>query len=78
MILLQLGTYRGSLPNATFGSGKKLHSPSFDLAKYLANVVFGPNYFITGNFSILGYIIKIAVMKYFGPKTHLRNISGKF
>ena len=32
---------------------------------------FWPKYFITANFSIFGYIIKIEVMKYFGPKNAL-------
>ena len=33
--------YRGSLPNATFGPGKKSHKPNFALAIYLANAFFG-------------------------------------
>ena len=33
--------YRGSLPNETFGSGKKSHWPNFALAKYLPNSIFG-------------------------------------
>ena len=36
------------------------------LAKYLANALFGPNYFITAVFFYIRPIIKIAVMKYFG------------
>ena len=32
--------YRGFLPNATFGSGKKSHQPNFALAKYLVYAIF--------------------------------------
>ena len=65
--LFQPKQYRGSLPNATFGSGKKSHQPNFAVAKYLANTFFWPKYFITAIFSIFGYIIKMAVMKYLAP-----------
>ena len=34
-------TYKGSLPNATFGPGKKWHKPKIVLCKYLANAIFG-------------------------------------
>ena len=35
------GMYRGSLPNATFCSGKNPHQPKLDLAKYLPKDNFG-------------------------------------
>ena len=38
---------------------------------HLANAFFGPKYFITATFCTFGYIIKIAVMKYFAPKNAL-------
>ena len=31
---INLNTYRGSLPNSTFGHGEKSHQPNFTLAKY--------------------------------------------
>ena len=37
----ELLKYRGSLPNAKFGSGKKSHLPNFASAKFLANGIFG-------------------------------------
>ena len=62
--------FGGSLPNATFNSGKKSHMPSFALAKYLANACCGPKYLVTSIFLYLATILKTAVMKYFGPKMH--------
>ena len=47
--------YRGSLPYATYGTGKNLHKPKIALGKYLANAIFGP---------------KNAAMKELTPKTH--------
>ena len=38
--LLKLKKYRGSLPYATFGTGKNLHKPKIALGKYLANAIF--------------------------------------
>ena len=34
-------SYRGSLPYATFGTGKNSHKPKIALGKYLANAIFG-------------------------------------
>ena len=39
--------YRGSLPNATFVSGKNSHQPKFALAKYLPYANFWLFYFIS-------------------------------
>ena len=55
--------HRGSLPNATFGSGKNSHQPKFALAKYLANAVFGLIISLLCFFLYFAYNIKTTVMK---------------
>jgi hypothetical protein len=44
----------------------------------LANAILGPNYFVTAIFSIFRPIIKITVMKYFGPKIALAKYLESF
>ena len=51
--------YRGSLPNATFGSGKNSHQPKFALA----NAFYGLIISLLQFFLYFAYSIKIAVMK---------------
>ena len=74
----KLFLYRGSLPNAIFGSWKNLHQPKFALAKYLANAFFGLIISLLQFFLYFVYNIKNTAMKWLPQKMHKPNNSGMF
>ena len=66
-ILIQLCLviwYRGSLPYATFGTGKNSQKPKIALGRYLANEMFG--WFIS--LQLFGLCFFWAIIFHFGPQ----------
>ena len=61
------GKYRGFLPNATFGPGKKSHQPNFALGKYLANAIFG-QFISLLRFGLCVFGLFCFITAIFGPK----------